>query len=136
MGELSPIVLTTPHEIKWQDAPPSMGEGWQLAVLEGDISQAGSPYTLRTKTPDAFLVPPHWHPADEHLTVIEGVLVVGLGEKIDPTTERELPAGSYVVMPKGVRHYVWNKGETVVQMQGIGPFEVNFVDASSSLGQF
>ena len=124
------IVVTTPKEVKWQNPPPEMGEGWQLAVLEGDISQTGVPYTMRTRTPDGFLVPPHWHATEEYLTVIEGILIVGFGEKVDPATERELPAGSYVVMPRGVRHYVWAKGETIVQMQGIGPFQVNWVNPS------
>jgi quercetin dioxygenase-like cupin family protein len=107
-----------------------MGEGWQLAVLEGDISQTGIPYTMRTRIPDGFLVPPHWHATEEYLTVIEGILVVGFGEKVDPATEVELPAGSYVVMPRGVRHYVWCKGETIVQMQGTGPFLVNWANPS------
>jgi hypothetical protein len=31
-------------------------------------------------------------------------------------------------MPQGVRHFAWAKGETVIQVSGIGPFEVNYVN--------
>jgi hypothetical protein len=55
---------------------------------------------------------------------------VGLGEKFDPAAGHELPAGSYAVMPKGVRHFAWAKGETVIQVSGMGPFEVNYVNAA------
>jgi hypothetical protein len=34
------------------------------------------------------------------------------------------------VMPQGVRHFVWAKGETVIQVSGIGPFEVNYVNSA------
>ena len=33
-----------------------------------------------------------------------------------------LPAGSYCVLPGGVRHYAMAKGPTVVQVSGNGPF--------------
>jgi len=39
-----------------------------------------------------------------------------------------LPVGSYAVTPKAVRHFVWVKGETVIQVSGTGPFEINYVN--------
>jgi hypothetical protein len=33
-----------------------------------------------------------------------------------------------VVAPKGVRHFVWAKDETVIQVSGMGPFEINYVN--------
>lgn len=123
-----PHVMVTPDDIKWGPAPPSLPPGAQLAVLSGDPSQAGVPFTMRARFPDGYKVPPHWHPSDENVVVLEGALVMSLGEKFDETAGREMTAGSYALMPKGVRHFVWAKGETVIQVYGIGPFAINYVN--------
>jgi len=52
-------VLVTPDQITWGPAPPSLPPGAQLAVLEGDPSKAGVPFTMRVKLPDGYRVPPH-----------------------------------------------------------------------------
>jgi quercetin dioxygenase-like cupin family protein len=85
-------------------------------------------YVLRAKLPDGYKVPPHWHPSDENVTVLKGTLLVGKGEKLDPATMEELPAGSFMRMPKTMRHYAMAKGETIIQVHGIGPFDVNYVN--------
>ena len=120
--------LVTPDMVKWGPAPPSLPPGAQLAVLDGDPAKAGAPYVLRAKLPDGYKVPPHWHPVDENVTVLKGALVMGLGEKFDKSAGKELPVGSYSKMPKGVRHFAWAKGETVIQLNGTGPFEIHYVN--------
>jgi hypothetical protein len=47
-----------------------------------------------------------------------------VGEKFDEAALHDLPAGSYGMMPKRMRHFALSPGETVVQVHGIGPFEV------------
>jgi quercetin dioxygenase-like cupin family protein len=121
-------VMVTPDEVKWGPAPPSLPAGAQLAVLEGDPSKPGVAFTIRGKFPDGYKVPPHWHPTDERVTVLEGSLGVGLGTKFDPAAGRVLTVGGYAAMPKGVRHFAWAVGETVIQVSGIGPFAVNYVN--------
>lgn len=120
-------IMVTPEEVKWGPAPPSLPPGAQLAVIEGDPTKAGM-FVIRGKFPDGYRVPPHWHPTDERVTVIQGTLGIGLGEKFDPTAGREMPAGSYALMPKGTKHFAWAKGETVIQVAGMGPFVVNYVN--------
>lgn len=121
-------VLITPDQIKWGPAPPALPRGAQLAVLEGDPSKSGALFTIRAKLPDGYIVPPHWHPTDERVVVIQGTLGMGLGEKFDQAAGRELPVGSYASMPQGVRHFAWAKGETVIQVSAMGPFEINYVN--------
>jgi hypothetical protein len=123
-------VLVTPDQIKWGPAPPSLPAGAELAVLEGDPSKPGVPFTFRGRFPDGYKVMPHWHPTDERLVVLQGSLGMGLGNKFDPSAGHELPTGSYASMPKGLRHYAWAIGETVIQVSGIGPFKVNYVNAA------
>lgn len=120
-------LVVTPDQVKWGPAPPSLPPGAQMAVLEGDPSKAGR-FTIRAKFPDGYRVPPHWHPTDERIVVLEGTFGMGLGERFDTAAGRELPVGSYAVTPKGVRHFVWAKGETVIQVSGTGPFEINYVN--------
>ena len=121
-------VVVTPDKIKWGPAPPALRKGAEAAVLVGDPTKKGA-YTLRVKMPDGYIVPPHWHPTDENVTVIKGTFNIGRGEKFDPAATQTLPAGSYMRMPKGMRHFAWAKGEVIVQVHGEGPFEINYVNA-------
>jgi len=123
-------VILTPDQIKWGPAPPALPPGAQLAVLEGDPSKAGLPFAVRIKFPDGYRVAPHWHPTDERVVVLQGSLGMGVGNKFDQSAGHELPTGSYASMPKGVRHYAWAIGETEIQVSAVGPFEVNYVNAS------
>ncbi|MFN7949804.1 MAG: cupin domain-containing protein [Blastocatellia bacterium] len=120
--------MVTPDQIKWGPGPAALPPGAQMAVLEGDPSKAGELFTIRAKMPDGYKVPPHWHPTDENVTVLQGTLLMGLGEKFDQAAAREMTVGSFATMPKGVRHFAMAKGETLIQVHAIGPFEVNYVN--------
>jgi hypothetical protein len=41
-----------------------------------------------------------------------------------------LPAGSFMHMPKEMPHYALMKGETVLQVHGIGPFDITYINPS------
>jgi quercetin dioxygenase-like cupin family protein len=122
-------VMVRPDDIKWGPAPPALPAGAKIAVLSGDPSKAGA-YVLRAKFPDGYKVPPHWHPTDENVTVLKGTFMAAKGEKFDAEVSEALPAGSFVCMPKDMRHFAWAKGETIIQVHGIGPFEFNYVNAA------
>jgi quercetin dioxygenase-like cupin family protein len=121
-------VVVRPGAIKWGPAPASLPPGAQLGVLVGDPSKSGVPYVFRAKLPDGYKVPPHWHPTDENVTVLEGTLLVGKGEKFDPSATEQLPAGSFMRMPKTMRHFAVAKGQAVIQLHGTGPFEITYVN--------
>ena len=122
-------VVAKPDDIKWGPAPPGLPAGAKAAVLMGDPGKA-VPYVLRAKLPDGYKVPPHWHPTDENVTVIQGTLMVGKGEKFNAEGSEALPVGSFMRMPKEMRHFAWAKGETIIQVHGIGPFDINYVNAA------
>lgn len=121
-------VMVTPDKLTWVPAPPGLPPGSQVAVLEGDPSKPGGHFAMRAKMPDGYKIPPHWHPTDERVVVLQGTLGMGMGEKFDPAAGRELPPGSYAVMPAGARHFAWAKGETVIQVSAVGPFEITYVN--------
>lgn len=116
-----------PADIKWQDGPPSLPPGAKFAVLEGDPSKEG-PFVFRVKVPDGYKIPPHTHPKAERVTIISGTFNLGMGETFDAKKGQELPAGTYGTWPAGMTHYVWVKGETVVQFHGDGPWTINYVN--------
>ena len=122
-------VAMAPSDMKWGDAPPSLPKGAKLAVLEGDPSKAGA-FTIRLQVPDGYKVMPHWHPMTEHLTVISGEFHVATGDTFDDTKGKELPAGGFLIMPAKMHHFAWAKGETVIQLHGMGPFKLIYVNAA------
>ena len=73
--------------------------------------EAGALFVIRIKNPNGAKIPPHWHPGDEHITVLAGTFVVGMGRTFDPAAGQELTVGSYMLIPKQMPHFAWAKGE-------------------------
>ena len=126
---------------KWGDIPaaamvgtPSveMGGKVQIAIVQGNPMQAGQPYTLRLSCADGVKIAPHWHPTTENVTVVKGTFALGMGSKWDPSALKDLPAGGFDSAPARMRHFATCKGDTIVQVHGLGPFVVNFVQADKS----
>lgn len=113
--------------MQWSDFQlPGFAPGVKLAVLHGDPSKKGD-YTLRLRFPDNYTVPPHWHPGGEHLTVLQGSFSLGMGNTFDKSALKAYGPGDFVYAPAKMAHYAWTKGETVVQLHGDGPFQVNLI---------
>ena len=121
--------IFTPSEIVWKDGPASLPPGTKMAVLEGDPAKEG-PFTMRLKAPDGYQIPPHTHPKTERLTVVSGTFRLGMGKKFAPDNLVDMPAGSYGFWPAGMTHFVQVRGETVVQLHGIGPWQIVYVNPS------
>jgi hypothetical protein len=116
-------VIVQPDNIKWE--PVSGMTGLQSAVLWGDPTATGGQYALRYKAPDGFKFPPHSHPQIEQVTVLSGTFMVGVGTTVDASKMLALPAGTYVEIPAGLPHYGQAKGETILEVHGIGPSVFN-----------
>jgi quercetin dioxygenase-like cupin family protein len=119
-GDKVDHIMVTPDAVQWVDAPPSITAGAKWAVL--------GPFTFRVKVPAGFKMPPHTHPNLEHVTVLSGVFHFGMGKELDETKVKPLPAGSFVVIPTDSPHYFVTKDETVLQVNGIGPWGITFVN--------
>ena len=128
MKEHGGHVVHTPDAMKWGPAPPALPPGARSMVLHGDPSKAGETFVVRLQFPDGFKVPPHYHPVAENVTVLKGTLLLGLGEKADAASAKSLTAGSFSYMPKEVRHFAQAKGDTEIQVSGMGPFDVIYVN--------
>ena len=113
-----PAKIFTPSTINWKD---------DMAVLSGDPARPGL-FVLRIKMPDAVMIPPHWHLEDENITVLDGVFLMGMGDKVDKAAMKEMPAGSFATMPKDMHHFVSCRGATTVQLHGMGPLVFKWVN--------
>jgi quercetin dioxygenase-like cupin family protein len=119
--------MVAADEVKWGPGPPALPPGAQAAVLDGDPGKSGL-FVIRVKFPDGYQVPPHSHPADEHVVVVSGTLMAALGDKVNPAEMHGVRAGGYAKMPARTNHYVRATGETIVQITAMGPFEVKYVN--------
>lgn len=119
-------MILTPAELKWADVP-SLPPGAKIAVVEGPMTEA-VPFTIRLMFPANYKIPAHWHPAIEHVTVISGTFNLGMGDKLDRSATKPLPAGSIAIMQPKTNHFAWTSAETIIQVHGVGPWGINYVN--------
>ena len=119
--------LYPPTTIEWKAGPAALPPGAKMAVLEGDPTKEG-PFVVRFQFPNGYHVAPHTHPKTERVTVISGALYLATGEALDRNSAKKLPAGSFGYWPAGMKHAGWSEGETIIQLHGIGPWQINYVN--------
>jgi quercetin dioxygenase-like cupin family protein len=114
---------------KWGPAPAIFPAGARMAVMQGDPSKTEL-FTVRLDLPKGYRIPPHFHPTDEHLTIIKGTFLVGMGDKIDPKKTMTLNAGGFATAPAQQHHYAIARTHTIVQVHAMGPFQLTYVNAA------
>lgn len=119
--------LFSQDEMIWTHAPEKLPKGITMAVMEGDPNQAG-PFTIRLKIPENYEIPAHWNYGDEHITVIEGGLFLGMGDKLDKSKGKMLPIGAFARIPSKMHHFSWTTKETIIQLHGQGPWGITYVN--------
>jgi quercetin dioxygenase-like cupin family protein len=120
-------VMFTPAAATWGDPPPVFEKGASFAVVSGNPGEPGT-FVVRLKMPAGYKIAPHWHPTDEHVTVISGTFSLGMGDTFDKASMKDAPAGSYALLPAEMRHYAMAKTAAVVQVHGQGPFALTYVN--------
>jgi quercetin dioxygenase-like cupin family protein len=121
------IGFYAPETIEWKAGPPSLPAGSKMAALEGDPTKEG-PFVMRLQMPEGYHIPPHTHPKTEHVTVISGAFYLAMGEKLNRGDAKQVPTGSFAFWPAGMKHAAWAEGETVIQLHGIGPWQINYLN--------
>lgn len=117
--------FTTAKDLKWNDTPALPGA--KIAVIEGPLNEA-KPFMLRLKFPANYKIPPHFHSAIEHVTVISGEFVMAAAEKAGQGKETSLHPGDVGIMQPGTPHYAYATKPTEVQVHGVGPWTLTFVN--------
>ena len=116
-----------PGALKWGPAPAVFPAGAKFTVLAGDPTKPGF-YTIRLSMPAGYRIMPHYHPTDERLTVLRGVFHVGMGDKFDKAKTTTFVTGGFGLVPANMHHFGWTSGTTIVQVSGMGPFQLIYVN--------
>lgn len=119
------MAMSGGSSLKWDDLKVTgFDPGAKIAVVHGDPSGTGD-YTIRLTFPDGYRFPVHWHPKAEHLTVVSGSFLLGMGTKADEKALKTYGPGDFLYLPAKNTHFGGAKGVTVVQLHGLGPFTIN-----------
>ena len=124
---LPAAALAQAPALTWGPAPAVFAAGAKMAVLQGDPSKTEL-FTVRLDFPDGYRLPAHFHPTDEHITVISGTFLVGMGDSIDVSKTVALPAGGFITAGANMHHFGVARGRTIVQVHAMGPFALTYVN--------
>jgi uncharacterized RmlC-like cupin family protein len=121
------VTALTPQDVRWF-TPAYYTDGRQRAHLLGDSSKGGD-WIDRVKIPGGSRVLAHTHPDDEIVTVIEGTWYLGVGERFDEAKLKPYPAGTFIVIPADVPHFLATReGSVIVQVGGRGIFRTTYLE--------
>jgi len=117
--------------LKWGPAPAVFPAGAKMAVVSGDPGKAGM-FTIQLSMPAGYTIPPHFHPTAEHVEVVSGTFLVGMGDKIDQSHMKTMAVGDSGTIPAKAHHYAVAKTATVVAVTAMGPFAMTYVNPADT----
>ena len=115
--------------LQWGPAPPFLPAGARFALVSGDPGKSG-PFEIQLDMPNGYVIPPHWHPTDETVTVKTGHFRFGMGDHVDAKAEKSMRPGQTGTLKTPMHHWGRAQGRTVVTVTGNGPFAITYVNAS------
>ena len=124
-ADTSPI--RSAKEVKWGAPPPVFPSGAKFAVIAGDPAATGL-ITVRFEMPAGYAIAPHFHPTDEHITVLKGTFSIGMGDVVDKAHALTLSPGGYGVAMANMHHYAFTKTGATIQVHMQGPFAITYVN--------
>lgn len=127
-GALHAQGTTSPSGRPWMAAPDILTPGSLLAVVSGDPTLPGRS-VIQIYMPDGYRMPPHLHPTDEHVKVLSGALLIGVGKKLDAKKTMKLVPGDSGTAPTGAAHYSIASGPTILEVSFDGPYTVTYLNA-------
>jgi quercetin dioxygenase-like cupin family protein len=102
-----------------------------VEVLYGDPEKEGEPFVMRIRELPGTIIPPHKHPVDEHITVVQGTIYFAVSEKFDRAAMKEIRTGGYAFIPKGSTMFGYIPDGAIVQVHGTGPFHIYWREGAS-----
>lgn len=124
-GSVQHVVLA--RDIQWKPSPPNMPKSCEMAILEGS-PKVNDLFTIRFKVNGEFYLPPHTHPKDERVTILQGNAYVGFGKDATRENAKKFGSGDYYVNARNEIHSVWADSGTIIQITGIGPWEAHLIE--------
>ena len=87
-----------------------------VEILYGDPAAEGKPFVIRIRELPGGVIPPHRHPIDEHITVVQGSIWFGTGEEATMEKAKKLDAGAYAFIPAGTTMFGFTPEAAIVQV--------------------
>jgi quercetin dioxygenase-like cupin family protein len=113
--------------LKWGPAPAVFPAGAKMAVVSGDPGKAVQ-FTIQLSMPAGYRIPPHFHPTDEHVEIVKGTFLVGMGDKFDLKHTNAMAVGDTGTIPANGHHYAAAKSAVVVAVTAMGPFAMTYLN--------
>jgi quercetin dioxygenase-like cupin family protein len=113
--------------LKWGPAPDAFPAGAKMAVVKGDPTKSGE-FVVLLSLPANYRIPPHWHPTDEHVRVVSGQFLVGMGDTLDAAKTMKLAAGDTGSMAGNMHHFAIAPVPTEISVRSPGPFAMTYVN--------
>jgi len=123
-------IFKNPEDMQWGTGPLEMPAGLQMTILEGDPNAVG-PFTIRLKFPEKYSIPLHWHPSDIRLTMLSGGADLKITSEqgiVDPQLGGKMLPMSFVLVPARMQTQFTFDVETIMELNGYGPFEIFYVN--------
>jgi hypothetical protein len=115
-------------QLNWGPAPPGFPHGARFAVVQGNPGAAGEIFTVRLRFPNNYMLAPHTHPNDEHVTVLRGTFLAAMGGHFSEAALVPHGVAGLMTMPKYTPHFARARGITEVEVHGIEPFELTYMN--------
>ncbi len=120
--------------LQWTAVPSHLPAGAQVAIVSGDPTKPVLT-TADLMMPDGYTMPAHFHPVDEQVEVLEGTLLIGIGDVMDRGKAMQANMGDASVLHPGTQHYFIAKGRTRIRVTFMGPYTVTYVGADHTAGE-
>jgi quercetin dioxygenase-like cupin family protein len=120
-------IISSAKDVKWGAPPPVFPSGAKFAVIAGDPAATGL-VTVRFEMPAGYTILPHFHPTDEHITVLKGSFSIGMGDVVDKAHALTLSPGGYGVAMANMHHYAYTTTGATIQVHMQGPFAITYVN--------
>jgi quercetin dioxygenase-like cupin family protein len=120
------VGTATAHRLLDLDWSPGPFPGSKVCVVAGD-PKTGTHHAY-LKLPKGAVIKPHWHSAEEWITVVTGILLLGQGDTVDEKSARLFGPGAFLQIPANTPHYAWTKEVTVLGQTRLGPADFHWVN--------
>lgn len=121
------LTMLSPMDMTDWGTPKALLPGAKDYVLQGNPGTYG-PYTIRLHLPAGFKIAPYTQSSTTFITVLSGDYHMGVGSTFNVAKGKELVAGSFVIVPPDVAVYAWTTADTVLQIHGVGPWDVKYLN--------
>jgi mannose-6-phosphate isomerase-like protein (cupin superfamily) len=113
--------------LAWGPALDGFPKGAKMAIQKGDPTKSGE-FVIRLLLPAGYKIPPHWHPTDEHVRIVSGQLLVGMGDTLDASKTKKLAPGDTGTIPAKMHHFAIMPVATELTVRAEGPFAITYVN--------